>query len=445
MTGCAGPAPVSAPPEAALPDRPSLPGQGAALEPGPVHQSNRDIADDFVDLVFHPEGGRELPRLLRFEGRIRVGLVGAGLAAHTGELEALLARVRREAGLDIARAERAEAAEIRVTEAPRRQMLELFPSAQCFVVPRHYGWGEFAIALRRNELPDWAALEALREATVFVPSAARPIEIRECFQEEIAQALGPANDLFRLPETVFNDDNVHANLTRFDMLILRVLYDPRLAPGMGREAARRAAREVLAEINPAGRDLARRRGLRPAPEWEAIMARLYRGGLSRAERRQALREALRIAETVPQPDHRLALTLDMLAEAEYAERPELSEGLLRRALDSLLAHYPRDDLRVAAIRLHLAQTKLRLGRPQLGLDLAEAALPVFVAYDEPLRIAQCYQLRAIALSALGRVEEARASALEGDRWARLALGEAWATPGPVRRGFDFLEALRLGS
>jgi len=33
-----------------------------------------------------------------------------------------------------------------------------------------------------------------------------PQEVRDCLHEELAQALGPLNDLYRLPDSVFNDD-----------------------------------------------------------------------------------------------------------------------------------------------------------------------------------------------------------------------------------------------
>ena len=52
--------------------------------------------------------------------------------------------------------------------------------------------------------------------------------MRDCLHEELAQALGPLNDLYRLPNTVFNDDNFHSVLTGFDMTILRATYAPGL-------------------------------------------------------------------------------------------------------------------------------------------------------------------------------------------------------------------------
>ncbi len=82
-----------------------------------------------------------------------------------------------------------------------------------------------ALAVVRAELPD-----LLRQS---------------CFHEEIAQGLGLANDSPAARPSIFNDDEEFALLTRLDELMLRILYDPRLRPGM-REAEARPIVEVIA-------------------------------------------------------------------------------------------------------------------------------------------------------------------------------------------------------
>ncbi|WP_418904106.1 DUF2927 domain-containing protein [Cereibacter sphaeroides] len=53
-----------------------------------------------------------------------------------------------------------------------------------------------------------------------------------CLHEEIAQGLGLANDSPAARPSIFNDDEEFALLTTQDELLLRMLYDPRLRPGM---------------------------------------------------------------------------------------------------------------------------------------------------------------------------------------------------------------------
>ena len=66
-----------------------------------------------------------------------------------------------------------------------------------------------------------------------------------CLHEEIAQGLGLANDSQRARPSIFNDDEEFALLTRQDEMMLRILYNPALRPGMT-EAEARPVVEMLA-------------------------------------------------------------------------------------------------------------------------------------------------------------------------------------------------------
>lgn len=55
---------------------------------------------------------------------------------------------------------------------------------------------------------------------------------KRCLVEEILQGLGPMNDDDHLTHSVFNDSSRHSRFTVFDQLILNMLYDPRIKPGM---------------------------------------------------------------------------------------------------------------------------------------------------------------------------------------------------------------------
>ncbi len=59
-----------------------------------------------------------------------------------------------------------------------------------------------------------------------------------CIHEEIAQGLGLANDSPRARPSIFNDDEEFALLTDQDEMMLRILYNPALRPGMTVEEAR---------------------------------------------------------------------------------------------------------------------------------------------------------------------------------------------------------------
>ncbi|MEM7296234.1 MAG: DUF2927 domain-containing protein, partial [Pseudomonadota bacterium] len=71
---------------------------------------------------------------------------------------------------------------------------------------------------------------------------------RSCIHEELAQGLGLANDSPAARPSIFNDDEEFALLTRHDELLLTMLYDPRLAPGMTLEAVAPIANTIAREF-----------------------------------------------------------------------------------------------------------------------------------------------------------------------------------------------------
>jgi hypothetical protein len=66
--------------------------------------------------------------------------------------------------------------------------------------------------------------------------------------EEIAQGLGLANDSPRARPSIFNDDEEFALLTRQDELMLKMLYNPALRPGMTLEEARPIVARLAAQL-----------------------------------------------------------------------------------------------------------------------------------------------------------------------------------------------------
>ncbi|WP_240544751.1 DUF2927 domain-containing protein [Paracoccus sp. AK26] len=85
-----------------------------------------------------------------------------------------------------------------------------------------------AVALIRAELP--------------------PLLQTSCIHEELAQGMGLANDSPAARPSVFNDDEEFALLTRHDELLLQILYDPRLRPGMTQAEAEPIVRQIAGEL-----------------------------------------------------------------------------------------------------------------------------------------------------------------------------------------------------
>jgi hypothetical protein len=86
-------------------------------------------------------------------------------------------------------------------------------------------------------------------AAVAVIRSENPDLLRlSCIHEELAQGMGLANDSPGARPSIFNDDDEFALLTRHDELLLKMLYDPRLRPGMVAGEARETVREIAREL-----------------------------------------------------------------------------------------------------------------------------------------------------------------------------------------------------
>ena len=73
-----------------------------------------------------------------------------------------------------------------------------------------------------------------------------------CIHEELKQTLGLMNDDPDVRPSIFNDDQEFALLTEHDEILLRILYDRRLRPGMQADEARPLLPEIISEIRPGG-------------------------------------------------------------------------------------------------------------------------------------------------------------------------------------------------
>ena len=76
-----------------------------------------------------------------------------------------------------------------------------------------------------------------------------PLMQRACIEEELAQGLGLANDSPYARPSIFNDDDEFATRTTMDAVMLQILYDPRLLPGMTLDQARPYLYEISELLN----------------------------------------------------------------------------------------------------------------------------------------------------------------------------------------------------
>jgi len=216
-----------------------------------VSRSNFDISREILDLAFYLESGRELRTFTRFEGPVSISFRGAPPPTATKDLNQLVRRLRTEAGIDITVQPFGPSTNISVDFVNGNRMRREVPNAACFIVPGAASFDEL-LKRRRDAATDWSRITSRERVVVVIPDDAAPQEVRDCLHEEVAQALGPLNDLYRLADSVYNDDNFHLVLTPFDMLVLRVFYSPELRNGMTQTQVAARLNGILNRLNPAG-------------------------------------------------------------------------------------------------------------------------------------------------------------------------------------------------
>ena len=394
-------------------------GGGGALMPGAMRHGDGYVAASFMELTFAMESGRQLPTFSRFEGTITVAMTGAVPATAQGDLEQLMGRLRSEAGIDIRPTAEAAGASIIIEFAPKAALRRMAPTAACFVVPNVGSLADYR-ASRGTAKVDWANVAQRQKVAIFVPSDASPQEVRDCLHEEMAQAIGPLNDLYRLSDSVFNDDNFHSVLTPFDMTILRAYYAAELSSGMSKAEVQSRIGGVVARVNGGGAGMGGADLSSTPKAWsQAIETALMGGG--QGARRAAAERALGIARAQGWNDGRLAFSHFAIARLYVgSDRARAVEEFGKAA--AIYRRLPGGAVQVAHIDMQLAAIAVASGQPEQALRLADRAIPVVRSAQNQGLLATVQLIKAEALEALGRDAEADRLRVDSAAAARYGFG-----------------------
>lgn len=98
----------------------------------------------------------------------------------------------------------------------------------------------------------WPSGLSIEFSVVFIRTGRGERTVQGCLVQETTQVLGLMHDLAPEADSVFSDSGRQVDLTARDRLLLRVLYDPRLKPGMGWLEVEPLARAVLRELQREG-------------------------------------------------------------------------------------------------------------------------------------------------------------------------------------------------
>lgn len=395
----------------------------AETHPALPLRSNSDMARDFLDLHFKLEGGSSLPVFTRFEDPITLRVTGTPARTLNSDLTRLLSRFETEAGLKIHRIDNGNA-RITIEFVSSAEIRNALPRAACFVVPNVSSLAEY----RRNKhrpKTNWSQLRQREKLAIFIPNDVSPQEVRDCLHEELAQAIGPLNDLYRLPDSVFNDDNVHTVLTGFDMLILRATYAPQLTTGMTRAQVAALLPAILNRINPRG-NARPSVPLQETPrEWISAVETAIGPDVSNQTRKRAANQAAAIAQRLNWTDHRRAFSHLILGRIIQIDDADLAQNHFRTAL-RYLENSPSTQLHRAHIATRMAAYEITRGNGDAALKGMQSNIATATRFENASLLSTLMLLQAEALDQTGDYDRARAVRLDSLGWARYGFGSDWA-------------------
>lgn len=215
-----------------------------------VPYSNRELAEHFRRIAFYtfPGDARRVAKpLTKWTGPLRYAVVGQ--RGDMPEIDGFMAHMSALTALDIESTaeERANFLIMVLDDAAQAQVAASFeddPSRDFFL--------SFMDAIRDcGAISGWTPTDpTIRKGLVYLHGDLAGLYRTLCYHEEIAQSLGLFNDDPAVRPSIFNDDEEFALLTTHDEYLLRILYDPRLKPGMTPPEAMPVVTEIIEELRP---------------------------------------------------------------------------------------------------------------------------------------------------------------------------------------------------
>lgn len=219
-----------------------------------------DLVTNFERIALHHEadirkGGSERNwadnPLVRWGGPIHWQMLGKGITpADRAEVRRLMRRIASLTGLEIEETRAGLNFVVLIPESGEREAFAEVLSA------RHPAMGEIFRVWRQTPALVCVATNLfsakdeyrIARTLVVIGSEVRGLLRNACLHEEIVQSLGLGNDHPDVRPSIFNDDGEFALMTAHDEYLLRILYDPRLHPGMSARQAMPLVRRIVDEF-----------------------------------------------------------------------------------------------------------------------------------------------------------------------------------------------------
>lgn len=223
--------------------------------------SDEQVAENFLKVAFGQEYGADpllAGRLLKWRGPVRFVFLDAVSARQRELVETHIARLSEITGLTFTETRSRRHTDLAIRISSIQQIVDdlrgfsqnprLGPSgvqtlreleARLVKYERAGRFSEQCAFLIGGSHPRWSGYVAIREGM-------SDGDFWSCVVEELTQVFGLRNDHPDVRPSIFNDDGRYLNLTRHDVWLLQLLYDPAVKSGMTRQEVKEIVEERIA-------------------------------------------------------------------------------------------------------------------------------------------------------------------------------------------------------
>jgi hypothetical protein len=210
--------------------------------------TSTEIIDGFIKIAFGAEfrADKRVDRIRRYDQPVRIFVDSQGEPDRRSQIDAIVADIRtRIKGLDIAVTATRVDANMIVTLVHDRDLQTAIRTIYGVARARN-----IERSLRPQCLAGFAKDESYRiqRSEVLLVIDQGDFIFYDCAYEEILQALGPINDDRSVPWSMFNDDVSMGYFDVYDQILLNLLYDPQIRPGMTKDDALHLLPQILPDV-----------------------------------------------------------------------------------------------------------------------------------------------------------------------------------------------------
>jgi len=218
--------------------------------------SDGDYVENFRTVAFYREFDPDKAEmvLVRWQGPLRVALVGEVDERYKSYALQHLADLAQLSGLEVTLAPLEQANVVVILSPnPFERALDTYRD-----VYRPFFTSDRAMEVVTAQMKEEATCYAqvvtddrrsvITEAMALIPTDQGRFVVRACIIEELTQIMGLFNDSDEIRPSIFNDSSPNLVLSEHDRLLVRLLYDTRLQPGMSWDEAEPALRLAVADL-----------------------------------------------------------------------------------------------------------------------------------------------------------------------------------------------------